>query len=104
MLHYLTAGFAFALFYTFVDWKYESFSSKNAQGKAVSQFDEMVDPIYQSLLTIVTLGVNSEPQDWRGKVLILFEVSIGFALATFIFLNITQIWLGGSARERRDGS
>lgn len=93
-LHYLATGFSFALFYIFTDWAFNSFSSVDDAGDMQSQFNEWIDPIYQSLLTILAFSVNAEPQNWIGKLLILGELVIGFVLVTFIFLNITQIWMG----------
>jgi hypothetical protein len=94
-LHYLAAGFAFALFYLCVDWAFYSFSSKNATTDEMeSQFYDWSEPIFNSLMTIVAFGGYDEPEDWIGKLLTLLELSLGFMLVTFIFLNITQIWLG----------
>ena len=93
-LFYLSTGFAFALFYVFTDWGFETFSSKGADGEVESQFGEMFEAIYTSMLTVVAFSGDATPQDWIGKVLNLMELFIGFILATFIFMNITQVWAG----------
>jgi hypothetical protein len=98
-LHYLATGFAFALFYVFTDWGFNSFSSLSDAGKMESQFGEWFEPIYYSLMTVVAFSGFDEPQDWLGKLVNLIELSIGFMLVTFIFMNITQIW-AGSRSER----
>lgn len=94
-LHYLCIGFAFALFYTFADWGFESFTSEENG----AQLKEWFEPIYYSLMTVVAFSVNFEPEDWLGKLLNLIELSLGFMLVTFIFMNITQIWVGRSDSE-----
>ncbi len=98
-LHYLAAGFAFALFYVFADWTFNSFNSENDAGGCDYQFADWSEPIYYSLMTIVAFGGNDEPQNWQGKWLNLIEMSIGFMLVTFIFMNITQIWTGSRAES-----
>jgi hypothetical protein len=92
-LHYLSTGFSFALFYLFTDRYFQTFNADNDAGTATeTQFKHMFDPIYDSFLTVVAFSSNDEPYNWLGKLLILIEMFMGFALATFIFLNITQIW------------
>ena len=91
------AGFAFALFYVFADWTFDSFPSLDKARPNESQFEDWSEPIYYSLMTIVAFGGNDEPQNWQGKWLNLIEMSIGFMLVTFIFMNITQIWTGSRA-------
>jgi hypothetical protein len=98
-LHYLAAGFAFALFYVFADWSFDSFNSTNDAGKTDYQFGDWSEPIYYSLMTIVAFSGNDEPQNWQGKWLNLTELSIGFMLVTFIFMNITQIWTGSRSES-----
>lgn len=93
-LHYLATGFSFALFYVLTDRFFQTFTSENDDGVMESSFKEMFDPIFQSFLTVVAFSGNDEPQNWIGKLLILVEMFIGFVLATFIFLNITQVWFG----------
>jgi hypothetical protein len=93
-LHYLSTGFSFALFYVLTDRFFATFTSEGDDGKMESSFRELFDPIFQSFLTVVAFSGNDEPQNWIGKLLILIEMFIGFILATFIFLNITQVWLG----------
>ena len=93
-LHYLCTGFAFALFYVFADWSFDSFSSLDDAGTPVYQLEKWFDPIYYSMMTVVAFSVNDEPQNWLGELLTLIELAIGFMLATFIFMNITQIWTG----------
>jgi hypothetical protein len=99
-LHYLAAGFSFALFYAFADWGFASFSSKDQAGKLESQFEEWFEPIYYSLTTVVAFSPNGKPQDWIGKLLNLIELIIGFMLVTFIFMNITQIWAGSRSQSK----
>jgi hypothetical protein len=99
-LHYLAAGFAFALFYVFADWGFESFTSTGDDGVVHYQFDEWSEPIFNSMMTVVAFGGYDEPQDWIGKLLTLLELMIGFMLVTFIFLNITQVWYGN--RKQRE--
>jgi hypothetical protein len=93
-LHYLVVAFSFALFYVFIDWAWNTFSTVGDDGEIAYDFNEWIDPIYHSMLTVMAFSPNYEPQTVIGKVLILIEVCIGFALATFIFLNITQLWIG----------
>jgi len=93
-LHYLSTGFAFALFYVLTDRCFATFTSEDDDGAMVSSFSEIFDPIYHSLLTVVAFSPNDDPQNWIGKLLILIELFMGFLLATFIFLNITQVWFG----------
>ena len=93
-LHYLVVAFSFALFYVFTDWAWNSFSTVGADGEIKYDFNDWIDPIYHSMLTVMAFSPNYEPQTTIGKVLILIEVGIGFVLATFIFLNITQLWIG----------
>ncbi|HZZ79070.1 MAG TPA: hypothetical protein VFE62_11155 [Gemmataceae bacterium] len=94
-LHYLSAGCAFALFYIFADWGFESFTPKNDD----SQFMEWSEPLFNSMMTIVAFGGYDQPQNWQGKLLTLLELMIGFMLVTFIFLNITQVWYGSRAQR-----
>ena len=98
-LHYLSTGFSFALFYVLTDRFFATFTSEGDNGKMESAFQEMFDPIFQSFLTVVAFSGNDEPQNWIGKLLILIEMFIGFILATFIFLNITQVWFGKRSQE-----
>jgi hypothetical protein len=93
-LHYLSVGFAFALFYLFTDRYFQTFSAENDDGRIETQFGEMFDPIYDSFLTVVAFSGNDTPSWWLGKLLVLIELMFGFMLATFIFLNITQVWVG----------
>jgi hypothetical protein len=96
-LHFLATGFAFAFFFLASDRAFESFTMENDDGKMESQFYAFFDPIHYSLLTVLYMGGNEEPQNWIGKLLGLVELAIGFVLVTFIFLNITQVWY----RERK---
>jgi hypothetical protein len=98
-LHYLSTGISFALFYVLTDRFFATFTSENDDGKMESSFNEIFDPIYQSFLTVVAFSGHDEPQNWIGKLLILIEMFIGFILATFIFLNITQVWWGPRSKE-----
>ncbi len=95
-LHYLAAGFAFALFYIYADWGFESFTSEDDG----SQFkNEWFEAIYFSLTTVVAFSPSGKQQDWLGKLLNLLELIIGFMLVTFIFMNITQIWTGSRSES-----
>jgi hypothetical protein len=97
-LHFLCIGFAFALFYIFADWGFGSFGGRNAD-KTDYPFNDWSDAVFASLETIFLYGGNQEPKDGFGKLLTLLEILMGFMLATLIFLNITQIWVG-SKKDR----